>query len=421
MALRLSLLFGTYYFVQGIAEPSAGLPSQPIKSLLAGWGWDSDKVGIFMGTLHLPWTFKPLYGILTDFFPILRRRRKSYLILTSSTAALVLLMLYFTHVPRGAGSLLLSFLFSAGLAMAFSDVVIDAVMIEKGQPLGLTGRLQSVQWSSIFLASILATALGGWLSGTGQQQLAFLICGGTAVAALVMTIFLLDDPPVQRRPHALRTALGNLKAAVSSSVVWAVGLFLLLWHFNPFTDSVLYLHSTKALGISEEFYGYAGSVQNVASMAGSMLFGLYCRRLTRQALVHQAILMGIVCTLAYALVRGPATLMVANIIYGFAYASATLALLDLAAQACPPAVAGTTFGVLMALANLGQTLAQAVGGNCYKLMGDYAGRPAAFQFLVGLGAATTAMCWLLWPLMRRAFARSAAERLVNPTQGGART
>ena len=40
----LVLLFGTMYFVQGIAEPTEGLIAQPVRSLLASWGRSAAEV-----------------------------------------------------------------------------------------------------------------------------------------------------------------------------------------------------------------------------------------------------------------------------------------------------------------------------------------------------------------------------------------
>ena len=62
------------------------------------------------------------------------------------------------------------------LGVAFSDVVIDALMVEKGQPLGLTGVLQSAQWTAMYAGTIVAGLLGGYLSQNNQQEAAFLIC-----------------------------------------------------------------------------------------------------------------------------------------------------------------------------------------------------------------------------------------------------
>ncbi|NUQ63375.1 MAG: hypothetical protein HUU20_12930 [Pirellulales bacterium] len=94
----LGLLFGAMYFVQGIGEPTEGLIAQPVRSLLKSWGHSASQIAAFSAVLALPWSLKPLYGILTDFVPIAGYRRKSYLILTSLAATLGLLALGVTRL-----------------------------------------------------------------------------------------------------------------------------------------------------------------------------------------------------------------------------------------------------------------------------------------------------------------------------------
>ncbi len=80
----LGALFGLLYFVQGIVEPTEGLLSQPIKSLLRHWDYSAASTAWMMSALTLPWTIKPLYGLLTDFVPLAGSRRRSYLLLTTA-------------------------------------------------------------------------------------------------------------------------------------------------------------------------------------------------------------------------------------------------------------------------------------------------------------------------------------------------
>jgi hypothetical protein len=58
------------------------------------------------------------------------------------------------------------------------DVIVDALMVEKGQPLGLTGRFQSIQWAAANAALLLTGVLGGYVAEKHLQSLAF---GGCAV------------------------------------------------------------------------------------------------------------------------------------------------------------------------------------------------------------------------------------------------
>ena len=78
--------------------------------------------------------------------------------------------------PVGARGLLLFWLLLPTIGIAFGDVLVDALMVETGQPLGLTGRLQSVQWTAVNVAMLLTGVVGGYLSGLGRQDAALLMC-----------------------------------------------------------------------------------------------------------------------------------------------------------------------------------------------------------------------------------------------------
>ncbi|HRX79689.1 MAG TPA: MFS transporter, partial [Pirellulaceae bacterium] len=282
----LVLLFGAMYFVQGIAEPTEGLIAQPVRSLLKSWGYSAAGIAGFGALLALPWSLKPLYGLLTDFVPINGTRRRSYLLLTSAASVLGLACLYFIPVPVGAYRQLLFLLLVPTVGVAFSDVVVDALMVEKGQPRGLTGLLQSVQWAAMYGGSILAGLVGGYLSQHGHQQEGFLMCAVTSFATLLLAWFYVKETPQAAKKGRLGLATKELAAAARKPAVLAAAAFLFLWSFNPFSMSVLYLHMTKQLAISEQFYGFTISLLSVGAIVGSLAYGTYCRRVPMSRLIH---------------------------------------------------------------------------------------------------------------------------------------
>src|SRR6266576_1033937 len=68
---RLALLFGVVYFAQGMWY----LPNQAITIVLKDRGLTAGQVADFFLISTIPWLIKPLYGILSDFVPLLGRRR----------------------------------------------------------------------------------------------------------------------------------------------------------------------------------------------------------------------------------------------------------------------------------------------------------------------------------------------------------
>ncbi|MGH7303184.1 MAG: hypothetical protein ACRELZ_07840, partial [Candidatus Rokuibacteriota bacterium] len=182
-AQRLAVLFGVVYFAQGMWY----LPEQTITIVLKDRGLSAGQVADLALITILPWLIKPLYGLLSDFVPLFGRRRQSYFLLTSALAAAAGLALAWgnwlaTGEIRTFQIFGVSFTLVEGvvlvtvmaLGLAFTDVLTDAMMVERGRPLGLTGAFQSVQWGCITVASVLVGEIGGQLAETRSLRAAFL-------------------------------------------------------------------------------------------------------------------------------------------------------------------------------------------------------------------------------------------------------
>src|SRR5919108_6657815 len=84
-ARRLAILFAVVYFSQGMYYVADQVRNLTLKETL---GLTPAQVATF-GTIALvPWLIKPVYGMISDSFPLFGRRRKSYLLLTSALATL---------------------------------------------------------------------------------------------------------------------------------------------------------------------------------------------------------------------------------------------------------------------------------------------------------------------------------------------
>lgn len=392
----LVLVFATLYFVQGIAEPTAGLLAQPVRSLLRSWGKDAGEIAAFMFLVAMPWNFKLVFGLLTDFVPIFRLRRKSYLILTSLLTLIGMGTAALYPLPHGAMTLLFLLLILPCIGVAFSDVVTDAFMVDKGQPLGLTGRLQSAQWTAMHAAGLITGVLGGYLSQHGLQRAGFAICAALSLVTLYIAIVHVDEKAEHKvRPDHLRHALDTLRSAVTQRSVLVVASFLFLINFNPFSSDVLYVHMTKTLGYSEQFVGFTTTLSSVGSIVAGILYGLFAPRIPVRILVHGSIALMCLTSLIYLGLSTPAHAITISLVYGLVYMITTLIQLDLAARYCPPLAAGTIFALLMSLTNLGTSSGSVFGGWFYTAWTPSLGAHRTFDILVLIGVAFTAACWLL--------------------------
>ncbi len=411
---RFAFIFGFLYFVQGIAEPTEGLIAQPVRSLLRSWGHDAAGIGAFVAVLSIPWMIKPVYGLLTDFVPVFGSRRRSWLIIWTAATALALSLLWLFPPQHGGTTTLLLMLLVPTVGVAFTDVVVDALMVEEGQPRGITGTLQSVQWGAMYGAMILTGWLGGYLSARGMQTTGFIICALTATSSFVLAWVMVKEPPIERPKGTARAAAKALLTAAMHPAVLGVGVFLFLVNFNPFGSSVRYVHMTDHLGLGEELYGTMVSVQAVAAVAAAAVYGWICRRVSFKILIHGCIAGAIFCTLCWWALDSARSALIIALIYGFLLMLTSLVQLDIAARYVPPAVAATCFALLMSLCNLAASLSEAVGGTLYTAWGETMGADGSFNTLVGVGAGFTALCWLVVPWLSRLSVAEAPEEITAP-------
>ena len=161
---------------------------------------------------------------------------------------------------------------------------------------------------------------------------------------------------------------------------------------------------THELHFSEQFYGNTLSVQAIGMIVGCLSYASYCRRIPFGLLIHGSIVAGIASTLCYWLLHDTVTAIATSFIWGFTWQTGLLVQLDLSARMCPTESAGTIFATLMAITNTSTSLATWLGGGWYeRLTVHFHNDPHwAYHALVAIGAAFTAACWLLVPVMKKA-------------------
>jgi len=397
-SVHLAMLFAVLYFVQGVGEPVAGLVAQPVRSILRSWGEDAATIAAFSAAVSIPWTLKPLYGLISDFVPFFGYRRKSYLLATGLLCAAGFLALFWFRPQPGNYAWFLMLLVVPTVAIAFSDVVVDALMIEKGQPRGLTGVFQSVQWAATYAAVLLTGVLGGYLSQHGLQYHGFLLCGVLGLVTVLMSWRYVDE---ERHGSAetFRDTLAALRQAARSPALLAVAGFLFLWSLDPLSTTLVYLQVTEEMGLSEQFFGWTLSILAAGCIAAAIGYGFVSRRFSMLTLAHAAIVLGAASQAMYWTMSGVKSAVVVHFFVGVTYMTALLIQLDLAARVCPPHAAATVFAVIMALTNLASSLGEWLGGSWYQRLLESSGGEVAFDAMVGLGTFAKLTCWALFFLV----------------------
>lgn len=388
---KLAILFATIYFVQGTGSPSSGLASQSISYLLKDvMRLTAAGMAFFGSLMSLAWTVKPAYGLISDFVPIFGYRRKSYLILVNLLALISWLILVSFKVYAYWPTLIILMICSLGFA--FSDVLCDALMIETGKPLGLTGRLQAIQWGTIMFASVLVGIGGGWVAQHFSYQKVFLLTGLFPLITIIVTLLVVREEKRKTSSSQLRKTWQSVKVGIKSRNLWIVIGFLFFWNFSPSFGAPLFYYEIDVLKFSKIFIGVLSSIGSAASIVGAIIFWNICRNIPIKKLLNLSILIGVISTLAYLGLRDQKTAILLSISLGIISMVSHLTILDLAARTCPKLAEGTIFAGLMSILNLGASASGAVGGWLSNFV--------SLKWLIIISALFTALCWLIVPYIK---------------------
>src|SRR5262249_10422774 len=258
------------------------------------------------------------------------RRRQSYFLLTSAAAGLAgLLLAWGNWIATGqvwtfnlfgittftvVEGFALFFLMALGLA--FTDVITDAMMVESGRPLRLTGAFQSVQWACITLASVLVGELGGRLAETRSLRLAFIVAACFPLMSLTMALTSVRETPVRPSRAAFRETWGAILRALGGREIWLVAGFIFFYWFSPSFGPAFLYYQTDTLGFSQQFIGRLAALGAVSGVVGAVLYAPLSRRVSLKSIMHVSIALGTVTTLSYLLYRGTVSAVVITVVFG---------------------------------------------------------------------------------------------------------
>ena len=396
---KLSAVFALIYFFS--PNGLASLPGLTVSFLLKdALKMSAEQASYFSAITIIGWAIKPLWGIISDAFPILGYRRKSYLVVVSLLASIIWLVLgAIQHYT--VGQLILLFTLSS-IMYAFMDVVCDALMVENGKKYNLTGRFQSVQWTSVYVASIITGFAGGWVAEHFAPQLVFSINAIFPLIILFAVFWFIDEQKFLDSKNQFRKSWSALKEGFGKKDIWFLAFFLFFWTFSPSFGAPFFYYSVDTLKFDKLFFGIAASIGAASAALGAILYGKFSRKLRTRTLVNIAIAIGVAATFFQLIYFAPSVvgnLEIARILYigsgavlGIIGAITFLVILNAAAIACPKYGEGTTFAALTSFWNIGVIGSDALGGFLFGRIG--------LEPLIIVSAIFTAATWLLMPFIK---------------------
>jgi MFS family permease len=391
------VFFALVYIVEGVGQ-TGGLIAQPLNYFLKQtFGWTPVQVTAYLTVLNLPWVIKPVYGIVSDFVPLLGYRRKPYLILANAAAAAA----YCWATQITAPAELIFVLLLSAYGMAISSTVCGAVLVENGQKFGASDAFVNQQWLWFSIAAMTSAFVGGQLVERLTPSQALHSAAGIIVIAPLAVVFagwyLVDEPRDRLDFSGLKKNFAALLAALTLRDLWVIALFLFVYYLNPGLGTPLYYHMTDNLKFSQEYIGLLGSINSAGWIVGALLYRSFLKGMTAKALLNLSIMLGTIATVSFLLLWSEAAAAAINFFNGIAGMIAFVATLTLAADYCPERAEGFAFAALMSVTNFSSAVSENLGSFCYEHLFQRQLDP-----LILLSSAFTALAFLFVPLLRLA-------------------
>ncbi|KAL3642006.1 hypothetical protein CASFOL_012821 [Castilleja foliolosa] len=358
------------YFVQGVLGLSRLALNFYLKDDL---GLDPAETAVISGVSALPWLIKPLYGFISDSFPLFGYRRRPYLVVSGLLGALSwTLMATFVDSKYGVTFCILL----GSLSVAFSDVVVDSMVVERarGESQSMSGSLQSLCWGSSAFGGIISSYFSGSFVGAYGVRFVF---GLTALLPLLTSAVavLVKEQPVlgPARGHNLFSDSSDFLESSKKSITQLWGAV------NQPNTRPCFISLTNKLGFTPEFLGFATLVTSVASLAGVGLYNGFLKRVPLRKIFLVTTLVGSAIGMTQVLLVTGLNRQLGISDEWFAIGDSLIItvlgqvsfmpVLILAAKICPEGMEATLFATLMSISNGGSVVGGMIGAGLTQLFG----------------------------------------------------
>ncbi|KAJ4955844.1 hypothetical protein NE237_012627 [Protea cynaroides] len=375
------------YFVQGVLGLSRLAVSFYLKDDLH---LDPAETAVISGFSALPWLIKPLYGFISDSFPLFGYRRRSYLVLSGLLGAFSWsLMATFVDSKYDAAFCILL----GSLSVAFSDVVVDSMVVERarGESQSTSGSLQSLCWGSSAFGGIVSAYFSGSLVEAYGVRFVFGVTAllpliTSAVAVLVKEKRILGTAKGYGLSPVGTTFLESLKQnmiqlwdAIRQPNVFLPTLFIFLWQATPHSESAMFFFTTNKLGFTPEFLGRVKLVTSIASLLGVGLYNGFLKNVPLRKIFTATTILGsglgmtqifLVTGLNRHFGISDEWFSIGDSLIITVLGQASfMPVLVLAAKLCPQGMEATLFATLMSLSNAGSVIGGLLGAGLTQLFG----------------------------------------------------
>lgn len=367
------------YFLQGFE----GLPGLSLfkyfKEVLM---YPPEKLMLLNAIIGLAWIPKILWGYFVDQF----LNRKVWIALSIIIDIITVLFLGIWSLPL---VLLITMMFINSTDSAIRDVAVDGTMCVQGKKFNITGKIQSLQWIFITIATVITGLLGGYLAEHYNYKVGFLLLIPFYLLMFIPLYFYKEDNIKQTKIKLIDTLKPYKEIFKHKSFLWAC-LFLFLYKYSPSFGTPLSYIERDSFKWSFQFMGILGTIASIISIIGAMIYWKICQKINIKKWLYISVFLGACTTLSY-LYYNPISAIVYLIIYSLIGMVIHLIVMDWMAKTSIGGLEATTFALLCGINNLS-------AGTASSFSGAFLFPKIGLQPLIIISAFTSFLCL---PLIRK--------------------
>lgn len=375
--LQLLYLSSIIYFCQGIeAAPNLSIFFY-FKELLHLSPSTIMYIGAIIG---IAWLIKPLIGFFVDNF---KWSKKQWILIATMLSAIICLLLGL--LPTLSLIPLVICMILANLATASRDVSNDGMMAIEAKKSNSANKIQSVQWISVTLASILTGVGGGYLASHYNYQIAYLLLLPFYGLLLWQIYQYKDKTPVINKQNPL---LIIKKLLLDKNLLW-ICAFIFLFNFSPSFGTPITFIMVDNFHFSKQFIGWLSTIGAVCSIIGALLFYKFGQKLNIKKGLTISVILGALTSLCY-LYLTPVSCVIYSTINSVIGMFIHLLLLSFLATNTKNKMESISFALFCSVVNLASTTNSITGGFLYPKIG--------LTWLIIIASFTSFMCL---PILKR--------------------
>ena len=310
------------------------------------------------GLAGIPWCLKPIYGFISDSFPIFGYRRIPYILFGCWVTTIAYWILPWVSYSM---EMICYCMFMSSIGTCIADVVCDSILVihARAENENETGTIQSWCWGLRAAGGLLASSLGGIAYNNIGAELVQILTGCFPLLISILFLAINEDPVTEKKSAS--TTFKTLLYAFKSDSIWKPALFLFITAVTPGFGAVTSYYFENVLKFNATQFSILDVTSYVTSIVGTILYKKYLTKVPFGKIFFWTLSISWVLKWSYiSIITGyNESIGISNMVLAMAD-SIILSLLGqfillpsvvLAAKICPEGVEGSLYATLMSISN----------------------------------------------------------------------